>query len=89
MKISRLKDTDFTKEINKILMVTSLYHMKRSKLISDIMMPPHFKTFCCPAKGYITKENWESDHERKRKTLREAKMMRQMVIDGLIPDFEV
>ncbi|MBQ7646763.1 MAG: YdcF family protein [Clostridia bacterium] len=77
------------KNIRDLLLVTSFYHMKRSKMIADIMLPAHFKAYCCPARGYITKENWNSDPDRERKTLKEVKLIRKLVSDGLYRDFDI
>ncbi len=73
----------------KVLLITSLYHMKRSKLIADLYLPPYMESLCCPAYGYITPTDWNSDSEKHRKTIREVTMTRLLIEQGFIPDIEV
>ncbi|MBR6594727.1 MAG: YdcF family protein [Clostridia bacterium] len=75
--------------VKRVLLITSLYHMKRSKLIADLYLPPYMESICCPAYGYITPEDWESDSEKRRKTLREVSMTRLLIEQGFIKDMEV
>lgn len=77
------------KNVKKILLLTSLYHMKRSKLIADLWLPPYMESVCTPAYGYISIDDWDSDPEKKRKTIREVSMTRLLIEDGFIKDFEV
>lgn len=73
----------------RILLITSLYHMKRSKLIADLYLPPYMESLCCPAYGYITPTNWNTDSEKRRKTIREVTMTRLLIEQGFIPDIEL
>ncbi|MBQ3195502.1 MAG: YdcF family protein [Clostridia bacterium] len=73
----------------RILLITSLYHMKRSKLIADLYLPPYMESLCCPAYGYIAPDDWQADSEKKRKVIREVSMTRLLIEQGFIPDIEV
>ena len=73
----------------RILLITSLYHMKRSKLIADLYLPPYMESLCCPAYGYISPDDWQEDSEKKRKVIREVSMTRLLIEQGFIPDIEV
>ncbi len=73
----------------RILLITSLYHMKRSKLIADLYLPPYMESLCCPAYGYITPDDWQTDSEKKRKVIREVSMTRLLIEQGFIPDIEI
>lgn len=76
-------------KVKRILLITSLYHMKRSKLIADLYLPPYMESLCCPAYGYITPDDWQADSEKKRKVIREVSMTRLLIEQGFIPDIEV
>lgn len=76
-------------KVKRVLLVTSLYHIKRSKLIADLFLPPYMESLCCPAYGYITPEDWASDSEKKRKTIREVTMARLLIEQGFIPDIKL
>lgn len=73
----------------RILLITSLYHMKRSKLIADLYLPPYMESLCCPAYGYITPDDWQNDSEKRRKVIREVSMTRLLIEQGFIPDIDV
>lgn len=76
-------------KVKRVLLVTSLYHMKRSKLIADLYLPPYMESVCCPAYGYISPDDWDSNSEKKRKTVREVTMTRLLIEQGFIPDIKL
>lgn len=76
-------------KVKKVLLITSLYHMKRSKLIADLYLPPYMESICCPAYGYISAEDWKDGDEKQRKVIREVSMTRLLIEQGFIDDIEV
>lgn len=73
----------------RVLIITSLYHMKRSKIIADLYLPPYMERLCCPAYGYISPEDWDDGGEKRRKTIREVTMTRLLIEQGFISDIDV
>lgn len=76
-------------KVKRVLLITSLYHMKRSKLIADLYLPPYMESVCVPAYGYITPENWDDGGEMRRKTIREVTMTRLLIEQGFIKDINI
>lgn len=77
-------------KVNRVMLVTTTYHMRRSLEVSRYLFPDHIKVIPCPADDNNTKrDNWmESEEGRKRATSEAVKII-NCVNDGLFPDFEI
>ncbi len=76
--------------IEKVLLVTTTYHMRRSLAIAKYLFPDHIRVIPCPADDNNTRRgNWmESEEGRKRATSEVIKII-NCVNNGLFPDFEI
>lgn len=75
--------------VKKVLLVTTYSHMSRSKKLADLFLPPYLECICCPAYGYIDRENWQDGGDRERRVIREVIEDRKMVERGYIDDIEL
>ena len=85
-----LQRTFWLNRINKVLLVTTTYHMRRSLAIARYLFPSHITVLPCPADDNNTRrENWmETEEGRKRATSEVLKII-DCVNNGLFPDFEI
>lgn len=76
--------------INKILLVTTTYHMRRSMAIARYLFPAHIDIVPCPADDDTTKrENWMNSSKGIERAKGEALNIIRCVRNGVIPDFEI
>lgn len=85
-----LQRTFWINKVNRVMLVTTTYHMRRSLEVSRYLFPDHIKVIPCPADDNNTKrDNWmESEEGRKRATSEAVKII-NCVNDGLFPNFEI
>jgi len=76
--------------IQKVLLVTTTYHMRRSLCIAKYLFPAHIEAIPCPADDTHTRrDNWMKDPEGRDRAMNEAEKIIAYVKDGLFPDFEI
>jgi len=85
-----LQRTFWLNRVNKVLLVTTTYHMRRSLAIARYLFPDHIKVIPCPADDNNTKrENWMDSGEGRERATSEVFKIINCVNYGLFPDFEV
>ena len=76
--------------INRVLLVTTAYHMRRSLAIARHLFPKHISIVPCPANDNNTKrDNWMDTVVGTERTKSEAMRIVNYVTNGIIPDFEI
>ncbi len=76
--------------INKILLVTTNYHMRRSLLMAQIYLPSWIKFSSCPADDINTKrDNWYKTEGGYQRAIDEAWKIICYVNEKSIPDFVI
>lgn len=76
--------------INKVLLVTTTYHMRRSLAIARYLFPAHIDVVPCPADDDTTKrDNWMNTQKGIERAKGEALNIIRCVKNGVIPDFEI
>ena len=85
-----LQRTLWLNKINKVLLVTTTYHMRRSLAIARYLFPAHITVIPCPADDTNTrKDNWMNTPVGIERAKKESLKIINYVINGVIPDFEV
>ena len=76
--------------VNRVLLVTTAYHMRRSLAIARHLFPEHISIVPCPANDTNTRrENWMKTPVGIERAKSEAMRIISYVINGIIPDFEI
>lgn len=76
--------------VNKVLLVTTTYHMRRSLAIARYLFPAHIDIVPCPADDDTTKrDNWMNTQKGIERAKGEALNIIRCVKNGVIPDFEI
>ena len=76
--------------INKILLVSSNYHMRRCLLMAQTYMPSWIKFSSCPADDIRTqRDNWYKNENSYQKAISEAWKIICYINEKSIPDFEI
>lgn len=76
--------------VNKVLLVTTTYHMRRSLAIARYLFPAHIDIVPCPADDDTTKrDNWMNTQKGFERAKGEALNIIRCVKNGVIPDFEI
>jgi len=76
--------------INKILLVSSNYHMRRCLLMAQTYMPSWIKFSSCPADDIRTqRDNWYKNKNSYQKAISEAWKIICYINEKSIPDFEI
>ena len=77
-------------KINKILFVTTNYHMRRCLLMAQTYMPGWIKLCPCPADDLTTKrDNWYNNEKGYQRAKDEAWKIICYINENSIPDFEI
>lgn len=77
-------------KIERVLLVTTTYHMRRSLHIAEYLFPAHIEVCPCPADDTNTKrDNWRETQKGKERARKEALNILQCVANGVFPDFEI
>ena len=82
------REYEYVSEVKNLLLVTSEYHMRRSLLLADALLPRCIKVYPVAAKGYIDRSNWRDTPESARKVAMEALFMQAQIENGLTEDGE-
>ena len=77
-------------KVNKVLLVTATYHMRRSLAIARYLFPAHINIIPCPADDDNTnRDNWMKTDKGVERARGEALNIIRCVNNGVIPDFEI
>ncbi len=80
----------YVSSVKDLLIITSLFHMRRSMLLAKALLPRCVRCYPCPASGsVITRENWRDTEFGRRRILAEAGFIKAMVVNGLCDDIEL
>lgn len=76
--------------VKKVLLVTTMYHMRRSLALASYLFPAHIGVLPCPADDTNTRrDNWMKNEKGRKRALEEVDKIVQCVENGLFPDFEI
>ena len=76
--------------VNKVLLVTTAYHMRRSLAIAKYLFPKHITVIPCPANDNNTRrDSWKNTPAGIERAKGEAMNIVRYVTNGVIPDFEI
>ena len=76
--------------VNKVLLVTTTYHMRRSLSIARYLFPAHIEVLPCPADDNNTRrDNWMKSNKGRERALAEVINIMTCVANGVFPDFEI
>lgn len=76
--------------INKILMVTTNYHMRRCLFMAQTYIPGWIKSCPCPADDINTQRyNWYKNEKGYQRAIEEAWKLVNYINEKSIPDFEI
>jgi len=85
-----LQRTMWLNNVNRILLVTTSFHMRRSLNIAKYLFPAHIEVFPCPADDTTTRrDNWMNTSEGIERAKTEAMNIVRFVNNGVFPDFEI
>ncbi|MBE6678317.1 MAG: YdcF family protein [Ruminococcaceae bacterium] len=80
---------DYISEVKDMLLITSLYHMRRSLLIAESVLPRTIRIYPHAAHGIVSREDWRSTELGRRRITAEAGYIKAMAAHGLCPDIEL
>lgn len=85
-----LQRTFWLNKIEKVLLVTTTYHMRRSLAIARYLFLDHIRVIPCPADDNNTRrDNWMLSEDGRKRAESEVVKIINCVNNGLFPDFEV
>ena len=88
--LMELQTSFWLNKINRVLLVTTTYHMRRSLAIARYLFPKHIEIIPCPADDNNTKrDNWTNSEEGRARATSEVKNIISCVEQGVFPDFEI
>lgn len=80
---------DYISEVKNMLLITSLYHMRRSLLIAESVLPRTIKIYPHASHGIVSREDWRETELGRRRVVAEAGYIKAMASHGLCPDIEL
>ena len=80
---------EYVSDVKNLLLITSSYHMRRSMLLAEALLPRNFKVFPCHAYGVTDVTNWRDSDLGRRRVRSEAGYIKAMAIHGLTDDIEL
>ncbi len=85
-----LQRTFSLNHVQRVLLVTTAYHMRRSLAIARYLFPEHIAVIPCPANDNNTRrENWMNTAVGITRAKSEAMKIVEYIQNGIIPDFEI
>ena len=88
--LEALQQTLGLDRLQRVLLVTTAYHMRRSLAIARNLFPTHITVIPCSANDNFTRrENWMHTPVGIKRAKDEASKLISYVNHGLIPDFEI
>lgn len=82
------REYEYVSEVKNLLLITSEYHLRRSTLLAEALLPRCVKIHPVAAKGYINRKNWQEKPEYMQKVAMEAVFMQAQIENGLTADGE-
>lgn len=79
----------YISDVKDLLLITSLYHIKRSTLLANALMPRKMRIHPCPATGLINESNWKATNASRKRIFSEATYMQEMIRNGLADDINI
>ena len=80
----------YLNRIQRVLLVTTAYHMRRSLAVARYLFPAHITVIPCPAEdNHTRRDNWMNTPEGLARAKGEAMNLVRYVVNGVIPDFEI
>lgn len=79
----------YISEVKDLLLITSLYHIKRSSLLANALMPRKMRIHPCPAQGLINESNWKTSSASRKRIYSEATFIQEMIRNGLTDDIDI
>ncbi len=80
----------YVSDVKNILIVTSKFHIKRSMLLAEALLPRCIHAYPCPAeKSVITRDNWRDSAYGRRRITTETRFLKAMAVNGLCDDIEL
>lgn len=90
LALIELERTFGLRNIRRVLLVTTAYHMRRSLAIARHLFPAHITVLPCPANDTSTRrDNWMQSEVGIARAKSEAMKIIAYVNNGIIPDFEI
>lgn len=80
---------DYVSDVKNLLLITSSYHMRRSMLLAEALLPRNMKIYPCHAYGVTDVTNWRDSDIGRRRVKSEAGYIKAMVVHGLCEDIEL
>ena len=72
-----------------VVVVTSEYHLQRSRHIAKVYMPEGIRIYGCPAQDEnLKRNNWFNEEDMMEAIFVEIKVLRRMILAGQIDDIE-
>ena len=88
--LEALQQTLGLDRLQRVLLVTTAYHMRRSLAIARQLFPEHIAVLPCPANDNNTRrDNWMHTPVGIKRAKDEAIKLASYVNHGIIPDFEI
>ena len=85
-----LQRTLWLNNVHRVLLVTTVYHMRRSLAIARCLFPDHIAIIPCPANDTNTRrDNWMDTTVGIERAKSEAMKIVSYINNGVIPDFEI
>lgn len=80
---------EYVSDVKNLMLITSSYHMRRSLLLAEALLPRNFKISPCPAYGMTDATNWRDTDKGRRRVMAEATYIKAMAVHGLTDDIEI
>lgn len=79
----------YISRVKRLLLITSLYHMRRSMLIAKSLLPRNMEVYACPAYGIIDAGNWRDSEKGRSRVISEAGYIKAMIENGMTEDIKL
>lgn len=79
----------YISNVKNLLLITSLYHMRRSVLIAEALLPRKMCVYPCPAYGVIDASNWKAAQNGRSRVTSEVSFIKAMIENGLTDDIKL
>ena len=75
------------KNVSRVLLVTSLFHMQRSLALARALLPRKFTVFACPDPQ--DRDEWLREEENRIRLDKSIVLLKNLVANGVVEDVEV
>lgn len=87
--IAMHREFNYISEVKDLMLITSLYHMRRSMLIAEELLPKRMRVHPCPAFGIIDKSNWKNSESGINRVKAEVGYIKAMIVNGMTDDIKL